>query len=360
MTDIAASLFLLLQIFFVDLLLGADNAIVIAMACGRLPPEDMRRAVLFGAAGAIMLRLAMLMFANALLGVPLVKLIGAWTLVVIALNVRTEGALRVEEAAGGRAGAQDFLSAAVVIMFADAAMSLDNVVALAAIAGGNFWLLTLGVLISIPILVYGAVILTRIMRHAPEIFVVGAVFLGWIAGAMAVTDPLVAGWIDANAPALGVFAPALGALFVFAAGTGGASGRFDGLRRPDGRRRSTGRESAASRRRAAPQRPAVAGRAAVAGRPARRAAFAALGALVGRRRHARFRFGGASGRGSRGVERGAARHRRLPPARGSGGPDHFHCRVLRQSDVRISVTEARRSLRKLLTLPRGTPTGKRR
>lgn len=220
MTDLAASLFLLLQIFFVDLLLGADNAIVIAMACGRLPPEDTRRAVLFGAAGAIMLRLAMLLFANALLGVPLVKLVGAWMLLVIALNVRTQGALSADDAARGRAGAQDFLSAAVVIMFADAAMSLDNVVALAAIAGGNFWLLALGILISIPILVYGAVILTRIMRHAPEIFVVGAVFLGWIAGAMAVTDPLVAGWIDANAPALGVLAPALGALFVLVAGRG--------------------------------------------------------------------------------------------------------------------------------------------
>ncbi len=220
MTDLAASLFLLLQIFFVDLLLGADNAIVIAMACGRLPPEDTRRAVVFGAAGAIMLRLAMLLFANALLGVPLVKLVGAWMLLVIALNVRTQGDALANEAAGGRAGAQDFVSAAVVIMFADAAMSLDNVVALAAIAGGNVWLLTLGVLISIPILVYGAVILTKIMRHAPEIFVVGAAFLGWIAGAMAVTDPLVAGWIDANAPALGVFAPALGAFFVLAAGRG--------------------------------------------------------------------------------------------------------------------------------------------
>jgi YjbE family integral membrane protein len=219
-TDLAASLFLLLQIFFVDLLLGADNAIVIAMACGRLPPEDMRRAVLFGAAGAILLRLAMLLFANTLLGVPLVKLVGAWMLLVIALNVRTQGVRTAEAAAGSRAGAQDFLSAAVVIMFADAAMSLDNVVALAAIAGGAFWLLTLGVLISIPILVYGAFILTRIMRHAPEIFVVGAAFLGWIAGAMAVTDPLVASWIDANAPALGVFAPALGALFVLAVGKG--------------------------------------------------------------------------------------------------------------------------------------------
>ena len=92
MIDTAGWLFLLLQIFFVDLLLGADNAIVIALACRRLPPEDTRRAVLFGAAGAIVLRLVMILFANALLGVPLVKLVGAWTLLVIALNVAAQQA----------------------------------------------------------------------------------------------------------------------------------------------------------------------------------------------------------------------------------------------------------------------------
>ena len=218
MIDVAASLFLLVQIFFVDLLLGADNAIVIAMACSRLPPEDTRRAVVLGAGGAIALRLVMILFANALLGVPLVKLAGAWMLIVIALNVR--GAERRSSASrpGRPAGASDFLSAAVVIMFADAAMSLDNVVALAAIAGGNLWLLAIGVLLSIPILVYGAYVLTGLLRLAPEIFIIGAAFLGWIAGGMAATDPLVSGWIDANAPALGVFAPALGALFVLAAG----------------------------------------------------------------------------------------------------------------------------------------------
>ena len=218
MSDIGASLFLLLQIFFVDLLLGADNAIVIAMACGRLPPESARRAVILGAGGAIALRLVMILFANALLGIPLVKLVGAWMLIVIALNVRCHD--RAAEGSGQPADASDFMSAAAVIMLADAAMSLDNVVALAAIAGGNLWLLAIGVLLSIPIIVYGAFILSGIFRLAPEIFTIGAAFLGWIAGGMATTDPLVSGWIDANAPALAVFAPALAALFVLAAGRG--------------------------------------------------------------------------------------------------------------------------------------------
>jgi YjbE family integral membrane protein len=217
--DSASWFFLLLQIFFVDLLLGADNAIVIALACRRLPLQDARRAVAFGAAGAIVLRLAMVLSANALLGVPLVKLVGAWTLVVIALNVRAhrQGAVDMAESSGS---ASEFLSAAAVIMVADAAMSLDNVVALAAIAQGNYWLLAIGVLMSIPIIAYGAVLLSRIIGRAPEILTIGAAFLGWIAGGMAVSDPLVAGWVQANAPGLGAFAPALAALFVLAAGKG--------------------------------------------------------------------------------------------------------------------------------------------
>jgi YjbE family integral membrane protein len=217
--DSASWFFLLLQVFFVDLLLGADNAIVIALACRRLPPRDARRAVAFGAAGAIVLRLAVVLFANALLGVPLVKLVGAWMLVVIALNVRAQrqGAVDMVESSGS---ASDFLSAAAVITVADAAMSLDNVVALAAIAQGNAWLLAIGVLMSIPIIAYGALILSRIIGRAPEILTIGAAFLGWIAGGMAVSDPLVAGWVQANAPGLGAFAPALGALFVLAAGKG--------------------------------------------------------------------------------------------------------------------------------------------
>ena len=218
MIDAANWLFLLLQIFFVDLLLGADNAVVIALACRRLPPQETRRAIFLGAIGAIVLRLVMLLFANALLDVPLVKLVGAWMLIVIALNVRAQ---TYDGDAGDikRAGTgHDFVAAAAIIMLADAAMSLDNVVALAAIAGGAFWLLAAGVLISIPIIAYGALILSALVRGAPEIIAVGAAFLGWIAGAMAVSDPLVASWIQANAPALAVIAPALIAMFVFFGG----------------------------------------------------------------------------------------------------------------------------------------------
>ena len=218
MIDAANWLFLLLQIFFVDLLLGADNAIVIALACRRLPPAGTRRAILLGAIGAIALRLVMIGFANALLAVPLVKLVGAWMLVVIALNVRAQKGDDDAWAFRSAGTAGDLLSAAAVIMLADATMSLDNVVALAAIAGGNFLLMAIGVLISIPIIAYGALILTALVRSAPETITVGAAFLGWIAGAMAASDPLVSAWVQTDAPALAIFAPPLVALFVLSAG----------------------------------------------------------------------------------------------------------------------------------------------
>jgi YjbE family integral membrane protein len=216
--DGPAWIVVLVQIFCVDLLLGADNAVVIALACTRLPAEETRRAVMLGAIGAIALRLGMLAFANALLDVPLVKLVAAWTLIVIALNVRARRAGDDRLATAGRAGAGDFVAAAAIIMLADAAMSLDNVVALASIAGGSFWLLALGVALSIPIIAFGSLILSGIIRRAPAILTLGAVVLGWIAGEMAVSDPLVVGWVHANAPALAVFAPALGAAFVWLAG----------------------------------------------------------------------------------------------------------------------------------------------
>jgi YjbE family integral membrane protein len=216
--DGAAWIAVLAQILCVDLLLGADNAVAIALACARLPVEETRRAVVLGALGAIALRLGMLAFANVLLDVPLVKLVAAWMLIVIALNVRArktgDGGAPIARGAG------DIVTAAAVIMLADAAMSLDNVVALAAVAERSFWLLALGVALSIPIILFGSLILTEILRRAPAILTVGAVVLGWIAGEMAVSDPLVAGWVEANAPALAVFAPAFGALFVWLAGEG--------------------------------------------------------------------------------------------------------------------------------------------
>jgi len=211
----AAWLAIPLQIFVVDLLLGADNALLIGVASSGLPPQDARRAAMIGSAGAIILRLLLATIATSLLGVPLVKLIGAWALIVIALNVSADAKQEAAPAREPGSARRDLWAAATAIVVADAAMSLDNVIALAAIARGNFWLLAAGVVFSIPVLAYGGVILSAALRAAPWLVKLSAALLGWIAGDMAVTDPLVGDWVAANAPALAAIAPALGAVFVF-------------------------------------------------------------------------------------------------------------------------------------------------
>ncbi len=213
----AAWLFIPFQIFVVDLLLGADNALLIAVACNGLSPQDARRAATIGAGGAIVLRLLLASIAASLLAVPLVKLIGAWALIAIALNVSADSLHPLPTREPGAARG-DLWAAAAAIVIADAAMSLDNVVALAAIARGSFWLLAAGVVLSIPVLAYGGLVLSAALRAAPWLVKLGAAVLGWIAGDMAVTDPLVGGWIAVNAPALAAITPALGAAFVFFAG----------------------------------------------------------------------------------------------------------------------------------------------
>ena len=161
----AAWLSIPLQIVVVDLLLGADNALLIAVACNGLSREDARRAAVIGSGGAIVLRLVLATIATSLLAIPLVKLIGAWALIVIALNVSADPhhALPTREPGSAR---PDLWAAATAIVVADAAMSLDNVVALAAIARGNFWLLAAGVVVSIPVLAYGGLVLAAALRVA--------------------------------------------------------------------------------------------------------------------------------------------------------------------------------------------------
>jgi YjbE family integral membrane protein len=213
-SDVAAWLVIPVQIFFVDLLLGADNALLIALACRSLGPEETRRAILLGTSGAILLRFVLTILASSLLALPLVKLAGAWLLIVIALNVTAQSVSSDGEDRRSAFAPGDLWAAATVIVAADAAMSLDNVVALAAIARGNFWLLLAGVAFSIPVLAYGGLILSTMLRDAPGLVVIGAALLGWIAGDMAISDPLIANWANVNTPGLVAIAPALGAAFV--------------------------------------------------------------------------------------------------------------------------------------------------
>lgn len=181
------------KIIMIDILLGGDNAVVIALACRRLPPKQRRLGILWGTAGAIALRVVLILFALTLLSVPLLKLAGAALLLWIGIKLL----LPEEEDNHGKIESSDRLWAAVkTVIVADLVMSLDNVIAIAGAAEGageehKMVLVIFGLLVSIPIIVWGSQLVVRLMDRFPIIIVLGGMLLGWIAGEMAITDPFV-------------------------------------------------------------------------------------------------------------------------------------------------------------------------
>jgi YjbE family integral membrane protein len=209
---------ILVQMFLLDLLLCADNAVVIAMLCRSMPPADARKAMVLGTRAAVGVRLVMTVVASFLLTVPYLKGAAALILFVIAINSTgdwNQGAPGPSDEAARSSLARRAVVWPVVgvIVLVDTALGLDNVVALAAIARGNFWLLAAGVLLTIPATAFGRVLLAELRRLHPSVAAIGRGFLGWIAGGMAISDPAIATWANSSAPALVLIAPALGALF---------------------------------------------------------------------------------------------------------------------------------------------------
>ena len=183
------------QIIMIDILLGGDNAVVIALACRKLPPKQRAQGILWGTAGAILLRVVLIFFALQLLAIPYLKLVGAVLLVWIGVKL-----LLPEEGDGhGEIAASDKLWAAVkTVIVADLVMSVDNVIAIAGAAesaGGDHTmpLVVFGLLVSIPIIVWGSQLVIKLMDRFPMVITVGGMLLGWIAGTMAVTDPAIIG-----------------------------------------------------------------------------------------------------------------------------------------------------------------------
>lgn len=182
------------QIIMIDILLGGDNAVVIALACRGLPPRLRFKGILWGTAGAIGLRVVLIFFALTLLAIPFLKLVGAALLIWIGVK------LLVPEAEDGHANieASDKLWAAVkTIIVADLVMSVDNVIAIAGAAQGahadhQLALVIFGLVVSIPIIVWGSQLVIKLMDRFPVIIVLGGMLLGWIAGTMAVGDPAIA------------------------------------------------------------------------------------------------------------------------------------------------------------------------
>jgi YjbE family integral membrane protein len=204
----------LLAIIWVNIILSGDNAVVIALAARSLPVRQQKLAVIWGAGAAVVLRIILTIVAVELLRLPWLRLIGGLLLFWIAVK------LLVPEDGGddGIESSGNLLAAIKTILIADLVMSLDNVIAVAAVAKDSFVLLILGLTISIPLVIFGATMLMKLMGRWPIIISIGAALIGYVAGEMLVTDPVVKDWVDAHAAWLHWAAAGAGAVFVVALG----------------------------------------------------------------------------------------------------------------------------------------------
>jgi YjbE family integral membrane protein len=184
------------QIIMIDILLGGDNAVVIALACRQLPPQLRTKGILWGTAGAIVLRVILIAFALTLLQLPFLKLVGAALLLWIGVKL-----LVPDDDEHANIQSSDKLWAAVkTVIIADLVMSVDNVIAIAGAATGagaqhQMSLVIFGLLVSIPIIVWGSQLVLKLMDRFPLIITAGGMLLGWIAGTMAHSDPAVKDWL---------------------------------------------------------------------------------------------------------------------------------------------------------------------
>ncbi|MCO5101285.1 MAG: TerC family protein [Burkholderiaceae bacterium] len=186
-----------LQIIIIDILLGGDNAVVIALACRNLPQQQRMKGILWGTAGAIVLRVVLIAFAVVLLQVPFLKLVGGLLLLWIGVKLLLPEA---EDEHGNVASATTLWSAVKTIVVADFVMSLDNVIAIAGAAqqadpDHQMGLVIFGLLVSIPLIVWGSTLVLRLIERYPIVVTLGGALLGWIAGGMMVTDPMSARWL---------------------------------------------------------------------------------------------------------------------------------------------------------------------
>ncbi|CAB3695694.1 hypothetical protein LMG24076_03162 [Trinickia soli] len=203
------------QIVIIDILLGGDNAVVIALACRKLPAAQRIRGVLWGTVGAIVLRVVLIAFAVALLDVPFLKFGGGLLLLWIGVKLMAPS----HDAHENIKPADKLMAAIKTIIIADAVMSLDNVIAIAGAAESadpdhRIALVIFGLVVSIPLIVWGSTLVLRMLDRFPVIVTLGAALLGWIAGGLIVNDPAGDRWplLDTTAAEYG--AQIAGALFV--------------------------------------------------------------------------------------------------------------------------------------------------
>jgi len=202
----------LFQIVIINVLLSGDNAVIIALACRTLPPKQQRNAFLIGTVAIVILMTALTAFAAILLKIPYVEMVGAVLLLWIGIK------LLLPEGENEEVGSsENFWGAVKTIIIADIVMSLDNVLGMAGAAKGHLGLLFVGMVITIPLILFGSAVLMRLMERFPVIVTIGAGLLGYVAGEMAVEDPALKSHL-AHAHYLEIALPILGALIVVCVG----------------------------------------------------------------------------------------------------------------------------------------------
>jgi YjbE family integral membrane protein len=176
------------EIIWINVLLSGDNAIVIALACRSLPPKQRLGGMILGTAVALAMRVGFASIVSTLMLFPYIKIVGGVALLWIAVKL-----LMPTKEEEGLGGSTDSLWRAVkIIALADVVMSLDNVIAVAAAANGNYALLVFGLGISVPAIVAGATVIMTMLNYFPLLLWAGAALLGWVAGEVIATDPIVA------------------------------------------------------------------------------------------------------------------------------------------------------------------------
>jgi YjbE family integral membrane protein len=203
----------LLKIVWINIILSGDNAVVIALAARSLPPEQQKKAIFWGSAAAVVLRIGLTVVAVKLLELSFLQVVGGMLLLYIGVQLLSEN----DEGEGHSKEHGSLLAAVRTILIADLVMSLDNVIAVAAAAKGNTTLLILGLAISIPMVIFGSKLMIKLMERFPIIVTFGAALIGWVGGETIVSDVALKGVLLAN-PWLHYAAAAAGAAFVVGLG----------------------------------------------------------------------------------------------------------------------------------------------
>lgn len=207
------------QIILIDILLGGDNAVVIALACRNLEPKQRMQGILWCTAGAIVLRVVLIAFALTLLSIPFLKVVGGLLLVWIGVKLLVPE----DDAHGNVKGGTSIVAAIKTIIIADFVMSLDNVIAIAgaaqnAHADHQIGLVIFGLVVSVPIIIWGSTLVLKLIDRYPLVVTFGAALLGWIAGGMLITDVFVEGQFGVQSTAVKIGVEIFGALLVVVLG----------------------------------------------------------------------------------------------------------------------------------------------